>query len=75
MFIKIGRHEYEITENDRFMDNEACIQLLTQSSETSSWGRRPNPVMSKKLASEFLKKDLVEYESGEGIRILGIKGE
>ena len=53
--IKIGRHEYDITTQDQFMDNGACIQLMTQSKEASCWGRRRVPVLSKKASSQIEK--------------------
>ena len=54
--IKIGGFEYTITNSDRFMDNGACVQLLTQSKGRSSWGSAPAPVLSKKLYKDLLKK-------------------
>ena len=51
--LKIGRNEYFITNKDRFMDNGACVQLLTQSKEPSKWGRVPNPVLSKLAVKEI----------------------
>jgi len=53
--LKIGRHAYKITKDDRFLDNGACVQLLTQSEERSSWGSRPNPVLSKRAIKELSK--------------------
>ena len=46
--IKVGRHEYEITEADEFLDNGSCVQLLTQSKESSAWGARKRPILSKR---------------------------
>lgn len=75
MELKICRHKYSITPEDRFMDNGSCVQLLTQSKKRSNWGHKPNPVMPKKSAKDFLGKDLKEYKSEyeDGVRILGIK--
>ena len=53
--LKIGRHEYQITEKDTFMDNGACVLLITQSKEKSDWGRRPHPVLSKRAIKEISK--------------------
>lgn len=58
--IKIGRHEYKITHEDYFVDNGACVQLLTQSNEKSEWGRRPHPVLSKRAVKEISKYDRVQ---------------
>ena len=57
--MKIGRYEYDINENDIFMDNSACIQLITQSKENNNWGSRPNPVLSKDLAKKVRKMKLI----------------
>lgn len=51
--LKIGRHTYEIDGNDEFMDNGNCVQLLTQSKEKSDWGRKPNPVLSRRADKEI----------------------
>ncbi len=51
--IKVGRHTYEITKKDKFMDNGAVVQLLTQSKENLTWGRRADPVLSKKLVKQL----------------------
>ena len=53
--VKIGRHEYKITDSDRFMDNGSCVQLLTQSKENAIYGRRPYPVLSKRAVAEINK--------------------
>jgi len=37
MEMKIGRHTYTITEEDRFLDNKSCILLLTQSKENVNY--------------------------------------
>jgi len=55
IIIKIGRHEYKITEADRFMDNGACVQLLTQSKENAMYGQRHTPVLSKRAVAEISK--------------------
>lgn len=57
MRLKIGRHTYTITEDDKFLDNGACVQLLTQSKEKGEWGRKPIPKLSKRAA-----KEISEYE-------------
>ena len=73
--IKIGRHQYIITKDDKFMDNGVCIQLLTQSKEKSNWGQKPTPILSKKVVKELFKEDLVFYKNiyGNGIQIFGLK--
>ena len=51
--LKIGRHKYSITENDKFMDNGACVQLITQSLENPVMGCRSDPVLSKRAVKEI----------------------
>ena len=63
MDLKIGRNVYQITKEDRFMDNGCCVQLITQSKERSSWGHMPNPVLSKKAVKELSKVGQVEHDN------------
>jgi hypothetical protein len=51
--LKIGRHEYDITENDVFMNNGSIVMLTTQSKERPDWGIRPNPWLSKRAIKEI----------------------
>lgn len=60
--IKIGRHEYKITDSDRFMDNGSCVQLLSQSKEKAHYGSRPSPVLSKKAVKEIEKFKRIQLE-------------
>jgi len=64
--VKIGRHKYEITEDDEFMDNGACVQLISQSMEKGDWGRRPNPILSKKAIKEIAAYDRVQLPHSYG---------
>lgn len=60
--LKIGRNSYDITEDDQFLDNGSVVQLMTQSKETSEWGRRANPCLSKRAIKEIAKFDRVQHE-------------
>ena len=65
--LKIGRVTYDITAKDEFMDNGKCIQLLTQSN-TGLWGRKPNPVLTKKAIKEisvFVRKQVAHDYDGK----------
>jgi len=77
MKLKIGRHEYEITEKDRFMDNGSCVQLLSQSKGKSSWGKRPSPVLSKKAVKEISKytRKIIAHDYGEWVTVFSLKSE
>ena len=57
--LKIGKHEYSISDKDKFVDNGSCVQLLTQSKEPSTWGRFPNPVLSKRAVKEIARFERV----------------
>ena len=62
--LKIGRHTYDITESDQFMDNGACVQLLTQSQEAWLHSSCAHPVLSKRAIKEiatFNRVDVVEH--------------
>jgi hypothetical protein len=67
--LKIGRHSYTITEIDIFMDNGACVQLLSQSKETPDLGRRPNPVLSKRAIKEMSALTRVQHNHSHGKRV------
>jgi hypothetical protein len=73
--IKIGRYEYEITFEDVFMDNGACVQLLTQSKENPHCGRRPNPVLSKRVVKEIssFKRIQKKHNYGLGVNVFSLK--
>lgn len=61
--LKIGRHVYQITDKDRFMDNGKSVQLLTQSKEKSDWGRQPNPILSKIAIKEIDKYERNQHKN------------
>ena len=67
--IKVGRHDYEISSSDEFMDNGACVQLLTQSKEKSDWGKRPSPVLSKRAIKEISAFNSVQKDHNYGTNV------
>lgn len=67
--LKIGRHEYDITSQDQFMDNKSCVQLMTQSKERPDWGHKPNPVLSKRAIKEIGFFARVQHENEFGSRV------
>jgi hypothetical protein len=75
MELKLGRHIYVITNNDMFMDNTACIQLLTQSKETGIGSGRPHPVLSQRAIKELagFKKTNHEHNYGSRVTMFSIK--
>ena len=65
--LKIGRNEYDITSNDTFMDNGACVQLTSQSKEKIQLGGgRCSPVLSKKAVKEISKLERMQLQHGYG---------
>lgn len=51
--LKIGRHTYDITESDRFIDNGIWVQLTTQNKQTYTWDQPVDPVLSKKSVKQI----------------------
>ena len=74
--LKIGRNIYEITEADRFLDNGACIQLITQSKERVSWGHQQQPTLSKRAAREIdaFKRVYFSHHYGDGCKLFSLRG-
>ena len=64
--LKIGRHTYQITDKDQFLDNESCVQLMTQSKETMSYGTRATPVLSKRTVKEISGFERVQHKHSYG---------
>jgi hypothetical protein len=76
--IKIGKHEYDITEADRFLDNGACTQLMTQSKEKKHRydTERPLPKLSATLIKKINGMELIQHTVPErlaGCKIFSIK--
>ena len=62
--LKIGRHSYEITERDEFMDNGKVVLLVSQSKEIPDRNQYPHPVLSKRAIKEigkFERKRLSDF--------------
>jgi len=74
MLLKLGRHEYEITRADVFMDNGACVQLLSQSKEIGGWGRKKTPVLSKRAVKEISCFDRLpkKHKYGDGVAVFSL---
>ena len=72
--LKIGRHEYDITSDDEFMDNGSCVQLLSQSKERSDWGRTPNPVLSKRAVKQIYSYDIIskKHSYGDAVAVFSL---
>jgi hypothetical protein len=50
--LKIGRQVYDITEDDKFLDNGACIQIITKRGPFDTW-RHTTPILTKKAMREI----------------------
>lgn len=59
MKLKIGRHTYDITKDDRFIDNGACVQLLTQGRDFDGRGGIKTPVLSKAAVKKISTHDFI----------------
>jgi len=62
--MKIGRYEYELKKGDKFLDNGACVQLITQSKEKVEWGHAATPKLSKAAIKKLNKMpNIKKYKS------------
>lgn len=75
--LKIGRHSYQIKEDDRFMDNGACVQLLTQSKEKYIYGQSQAPVLSKRAVAEISKftHNPISHDYSNDIKIFSLSND
>lgn len=73
--LKIGRHTYNITENDKFMDNGACVQLLTQSKRAMMGYSRPSPVLTKANIKQLDKYEKIIKPYSTGVVTFTLKFE
>lgn len=73
--LKIDRYNYNITKADDFMDNGSCVQLLSQSKEKGTWGKIPNPVLSKKMIKIINKYDRIQKPHGysKSVQVFSLK--
>lgn len=71
--LKIGRHEYSITEADRFMDNGACVQLLTQSKQFGDWDWM-TPRLSKRAIKDIDRFERVYHlhKRGDYVKVFSL---
>lgn len=72
--LKIGRYEYEITEKDTFMDNGACVQILSQKKQFKDW-HYVTPVLSKKAIKQISKYERIPVESSYNAEVFRLKLE
>lgn len=73
MKIKINRREYEITADDKFLDNGACVQLITQS--YSKGFDKFTPRLSKSLYDKLKKLKLIQLPYNYGFYLFSISQE
>jgi hypothetical protein len=75
LIIKVKRWEYEITESDKFMDNGACVQLLTQSKQRDSWSRRITPKLSKQAIKQISRFERIPHEhpNSVGVQVFSLE--
>ena len=74
MLIKVGRQEYRITSEDRFLDNGACVQLITQKGPFGKWHYK-NIVLPKREIKRLAKLKRIErpHKYGQGISVFSIE--
>jgi len=68
--LKIGRHEYDISSDDTFMDNSHCVQLTSQSKENIDiGGGRCNPVLSQRAVKQIASFERMQLQHGYGSNV------
>ncbi len=74
--LKIGRKVYEISDEDVFMDNKACIQILSQNKEGSfpQLGKVAL-LLTKKAIKQINKYDRIPRKNryGSDVEIFSLK--
>lgn len=72
--LKIGRMVYDITEADKFLDNGACIQIMTRRGPWSGW-HRTIPVLTKTATHEIGAFARVNHPHcyGEGCTVFSLQ--
>ena len=73
--LKIGRQVYNITDYDKFLDNGACIQILTKQGPYI-W-KQIVPKLTKKAIREISKFDRVNHphKFHEGCTVFSLKNK
>ena len=71
--IKSGRRSYNITASDKFLDNGACTQLITQKGPWKGW-TQSSIVLTKKAIREIGKFHHVShnYKYGPGCVVFSL---
>ncbi len=67
LIIKVKRWEYKITGDDKFVDNGACVQLLTQSKQRDSWGRKIVPKLSKQAIKRISRFKRIPHKNPNAV--------
>jgi len=74
--LKIGRQVYDITEADKFLDNGACVSILTKRGPFSDW-HFTIPIMTKKALREigaFIRVNH-SHKYGAGCTVFSLQNE
>ena len=71
--LKIGRHVYNITVNDRFMDNGFSVLLTTQNKNKVGWISQA-VVLSKKSVREIdkYKHNMLKHNYGTSVKVFSL---
>lgn len=72
--LKIGRREFDITEADKFMDNGACVQIITRRIPAGSWNMT-SPILTKKAIRDIgaFVRVPQPHKYGEGVTIFSLQ--
>jgi hypothetical protein len=72
--IKIGRRVFNITEADKFLDNGACVSIITRRIWSGTW-HTSTPLMTKKAMREIKAFRRVEHphKYGSGCTVFSLQ--
>ena len=70
--IKCRGIEYIITEKDKFLDNGACVQLISQKGPFVGWDYS-NIVVPKKEVKRINKFEKIQHRSDKGLKVFSVR--
>ena len=72
--LKLGRQVYDITEADKFLENGACIQIITKRGPFANW-HYTTPTLTKRATREIGAFARVNHphQYGEGCTVFSLQ--
>lgn len=74
--LKLGRRVFDITENDKFMDNGSCVQIITRKVPSGTWWTTC-PKLSKKAIKEISTFEQISHphQYSRGVKVFSLKNK